>query len=248
MTTVQASEPAPESAPYVERLEIVDRAIEFHGGTLYESSESSLQVCSKSGCFVLRAKMDGGLFEYEVEGKTRSGLRWVRMTNDETEVKLDGQPVEPSTEQIQGYRDWVMARVYFPFLPYRLNDPGVRKQDLGTETWGDVELQRVRVTFPSGSSTDADDIYTYWFDQDGRMAQFAYSYEGNPGGVRFRRLSNFRRVGGLLFSDQANLGAEGEGLSPDDLNPESVNNLRAISQVSLKNIEVRSLAAPSKAP
>ena len=42
------------------------------------------------------------------------------------------------------------------FLPYRLNDPGVYKQDLGLERWGDRELHKVKVTFEPGSSNAAE--------------------------------------------------------------------------------------------
>ena len=55
------------------------------------------------------------------------------------------------------------------------------------------------MTFAAGSSTDAEDEYLYWFDPEtARLEQFAYSFQGRPGGLRFRRLDNYRRVGGIL--------------------------------------------------
>lgn len=226
-----------------ERLEVVDRAIAVHGGKLFQATETQLKLCSKSGCFDVRARVDGDSFEYEVQGRVRDGVRRVLSTNDRVEVTLDGAPVDVPAADEQAYRDWVMARVYFCFLPYRLNDPGVLKQDLGVEDWDGTALRKVRVTFPPGSSTDAEDVYLYWFEEDtGRLGLFAYSYHGDPGGIRFRRLKNFRKVGGLLFFDQDNLGAEGPDADLDALTPSSVPSLRSISQVELRDIEVRSLS------
>lgn len=234
---------AAQGTSVVDRLPIVDRAIEFHGGELYRSSETELDVCSLSGCFHVRARIDGDAAEYEVRGKVRGMERRVLWSGDEIRRWEDGEPapVEPGSEQ--GWKDFVMARVYFPFLPYRLNDPSVYKEDLGLETWDGRELHKVKVTFEPGSSTDASDEYLYWFDPEtGRVEQFAYSFEGRPGGLRLRRPRDYRRVGGLLFFDQQNLGVEGEGLSVDRITPAFVESeMREVSKVTFEEIEVRPL-------
>lgn len=230
--TLDAAEPSTQSA-------IVDKAIAFHGGDLYEHSEVELDVCSRSGCFHIRSHRDGGLFDYEVRGKVRDHVRRVHWTNETLKIEKDGEPQTVAAKDEQAFKDWVNARIYFPFLPYRLNDPSVYKRDLGTETWGDKTLRKIKVTFEAGSSTDASDEYMYWFDPEtGRLEQFAYSYEGNPGGLRFRQLINYRRIGGILFFDQQNLGAEGPGLSVDQITPEFAESMRKVSVVELKNIEV----------
>ncbi len=74
----------------VERLEVVDRAIAFHGGETYRNSHSSLTICSKSGCFDLEATVQGDRFEYEVEDPKRR----VRSTNDAVVRFEEGKPVE----------------------------------------------------------------------------------------------------------------------------------------------------------
>ncbi len=101
------------------------------------------------------------------------------------------------------------------------------------------------MTFVQGSSTDADDEYLYWFDPEtGRLEQFAYSFAGRPGGLRFRRLENYRRVGGILFCDQLNLGIEGPDLEVDQIAPEFVRDrMREVSRVELRKIEVQPLTA-----
>lgn len=233
--------PATGNAEKAKRLPIVDQAIEHHGGDVYASSETSLRICSLSGCFRIEARVDGGRFEYDVT-ETDGGRR-VRITNDTTEVWQDGERVPEAPQEPQRWRDWVFARVYFPFLPYGLNSDGVYKEDLGLVEWGGATLHKVKVTFEPGSSTAASDEYLYWFDPEtGRIVFFAYSFAGNPGGLRFRRAVDYRRVGGILFFDQENLGVEGEGLRVDLVDQDFVAaRMEPVSTVELDDITVRPL-------
>lgn len=230
------------AAEPVERLAIVDRAIAFHGGDLYRSSTTELDVCSKSGCFHVRARVDGGRYDYVVSGTSGRTELKVRSTNDGVEAWRDGRPVEIADDG-QSYRDFAMARIYFCFLPYRLNDPSVFKEDLGIVDWNGRKLHKVKVTFTPGSSTDAGDQYLYWLDPDsGRVEQFAYSYHTGEAGLRFRRAIDHRRVGGILFFDQENFGVEGDGLSVDRIDPSYVEkSMRHVSTVRLENVRVEAL-------
>lgn len=216
-----------------ERLpEIVERAIAFHGGESYTDFAVELQLCSRSGCFDLSVQEQNGAYDYTAAGASRDGHLKVRVTNDSVERWLDGEPRAVSAEDEQRWRDWVSSKLYFCFLPYRLADPSVYFQDLGLEKWNGRQLHKVKVTFAPASSTDASDEYLYWFDPEtARLEQFAYSFEGNPGGLRFRQGHNYRRAGELLFFDQHNLGVEGEGLRVDDLTPEMVADMRTVSEV-----------------
>jgi hypothetical protein len=224
--------------------QVVDRAIAFHGGDLYESTETSLTLTSLSGSFRVISRVDGGRFDHTVIGTTREGAeRKIRSTNDTVELWLDGvsQKVRPKEEQ--RLRDVVNARVYFPFLPYRLNDPGVHKRDLGFEEWDGRRLHKIKVTFESGSSTDADDEYLYWFDPEtGRLEQFAYSFHTGGGGLRLRKGFNYRRVGGILFMDSENWGIDGRGHDVEEITPElAEEGLERISTVTVTDVEVRPL-------
>ena len=221
-------------------LEIVRRSIEFHGGEIYEHSLIEARLCSGSGCYDLSVLSDGGLYRHRVAGPVPAGHREVEASNDGLRHWHEGAPVEVLPADEQGLRDWATARIYFAALPYRLNDPSARQQDLGLERWGERDLHKVKVTFRAGSSSDAEDEFLYWFDPlTARLEQFAYSFEGSPGGLRFRSLSNYRRVGGILFHDQENLGIEGDGLSIDLVDPGYVEEvMRPISTVLLQDIEV----------
>ena len=222
-----------------QRLDIVDRAIEYHGGDRFRESRTQLELCSKPGCSEVSAAVQGGLYEFRVRGPYRGGERVVLVTNDRVRHWQDELEVEVPPESQAALRDWAMGRVYFCFLPFRLNDESVIKEDLGLEEWSGRNLHKVKVTFVPGTSTDAEDQFLYWFDpSSGRLEQFAYSFVGRPGGLRFRQLSNFRRVGGLLFFDQENWGAAGDALTVDEISSAFVATMEKISSVELRNIQV----------
>ena len=233
---------APGPAP-VERLAIVDRSIEHHGGDRFERSVTRLELCSKGGCFEVVARIDGGLFAYDVAGRVSSGRRRVVATNDTVRVwDVAGDDRLVTGDEAQRMRDWAMQRVYFAFLPYRLNDPSVYKADQGLESWDGRELRRVKVTFEPGSSSGASDEFVYWFDPDSALlVQFAYSFRESGGGLRFRRMVEPRRVGGILLHEQVNLGLDGPGQSVDRIDPAYVATMREVSLVELRGIEVEEL-------
>lgn len=227
--------------------EIVERSITYHGGDHYSSSRTELDVCSKSGCFRVEARVEGERFELSATGRTRDGQQTVRIDNEHVERVLEGQEQVINQSDEQTLRDWVMARVYFCFLPFRLTDPSVRYRDLGLETWPNADgtsrrLHKIEIGFEVGTSTDDDDQFLYWFDPEtARLEQFAYSYSGNPGGIRFRQLFQHRTVGGILFFDQQNFGVESPSPDVHDITPDSVAEMRLVSTVTLKNISVESV-------
>jgi hypothetical protein len=242
-----AEEPAPGVVP------IVAQSIAFHGGDLYDHADIAFTIVSKSGAFDAEVHQDGGMYRYAVTSETEAGRRTVIATNDDVTVLLDGVAQPVPADRVQRLRDFVSARIYFPLLPYRLADPSVRQEDLGIERWptvddeggpgdGERRLHKVKVTFAAGSSTDAHDEYLYWFDPEtGRLEQLAYSYTG---GVRFRRAFNFRRVGGILFSDQQNVGIdwedEADAVSVDAITPELVSSaMRQVSTVRIEDLSVQ---------
>lgn len=233
-------------------LPVVTKAIEHHGGDLYESSETSFEIVSASGAFRVEVRRDGGLYRHVVESETPDGLRRVTATNDAVEVTVDGEPVRLRRRQERRWRSHVDARVWFPFLPYGLAGDGVFLHDRGLVEWpveggGTRELREVKVTFQPGSSSGADDEYLFWFDpESGRLEQLAYSFAG---GVRFRRAFDFRRVDGLLFADHENFGVDGEGYRVDQVTPEFVaGEMEHVSTIRLRDVEVRPLGSDGGAP
>lgn len=245
-----ASEPRPTAPPTAplgtsDRLEIVDRAIEHHGGDLFEHSRVRLTVASRSGSFDVDSTTDGDRFEYVIRASEGSDEREYRRDNSVLEVTESGEPMEMDESQRVRAESYVNQRMYFLLLPYKLNDPGAYKEDQGHEEWNGRPLHRVRVTFEPGSSDGADSAYVYWFDPEtARLEQFAYDYSKGTG-LRFRTLRNYRRIGGLLFYDADNYGLNTPdgGLTVDDITPTYVaEELPLVSRIEHRDVHVEQLA------
>ena len=242
--TAPEPEPEPRPAPppgTSERLVIVDRAIEHHGGEMFEQSRVRLTVASLSGSFDVDSMADGDRFEHRIHATGGSDEREYHRDNMKLEVRRSGEPMDMDETERQRAESYVNQRMYFLFLPYKLNDPGTYKEDQGLEEWNGKQLQRVRVSFAPDSSDGADSAYVYWFDPEtARLEQFAYDYSEGAG-LRFRVLRNYRRIGGLLFYDANNYGLNTPdgGLSVDDITPAYVEEeLPLVSQIELRNIDV----------
>ena len=222
--------------------EIVARAIEYHGGDLYEGSQISMTITSLSGSFRIDATRDGGRFEHVVTDPARDNRpeRRVELTNDGVQEWRGGAEVALDAEGERRARAFADARVFFPLLPYTLKGGDIHFEDRGLETWEGRELQRVKVTFTPGTSNDADDAYTFWFDPDtGRVEQFGYDFDN---GLRFRKATSFQRVGGVLFSDQENYAVDGGKVPVDTLTPEYVaESMRLLSTVVISDVTVEPL-------
>jgi hypothetical protein len=196
----------------------------------------------------MSVERDGGRFRYEVTGSTSDGgARRVVVTNENVAEWVDSAAQPLNAAKRARLRRFVDARVWFPFLPYGLSGSDAHLADGGIEPWNGVDLQRVKVTFAEGSSADADNEYVVWIEPEtGRMLYYAYSFDtaNDRVGLRFRPLSNFRRVGGLLFYDAENLGFEGGAdTSVDRINPEFVSErMEAVSSIAVTEIEAQPIA------
>ena len=220
---------------------IVAKAIEFHGGTLYEGSSMIMTITSLSGSFQIEATRQGGQFDHAVIGMTRDGIeRRVRVTNDTVQEWRDGEEMELDETATTRARAFVDARVFFPLLPYTLNGGDVQYDDLGVKSWEGRDLHKVRVSFTPGTSNDSDDGYMFWFDPEtGQMEQFGYDFDG---GLRFRKGIEVQRVGGVLFSTQENFAIDGGRVPVDTLSPEYVaENMSLLSTVTISDVEVEPL-------
>ena len=222
--------------------DIVAQSIEFHGGDLYEGSSITMTITSLSGSFRIEAMRDGGEYEHVVINPAGDGRpeRRVRLTNAGVSEWRGGEELPLDAENERRARAFVDARVFFPLLPYTLKGGDVHFEDRGLETWDGRELRRVKVTFTPGSSNDADDAYTFWFDPDtGRVEQFGYDFDN---GLRFRKATSFQRVGGVLFSDQENYAVDGGKVPVDTLTPEYVaSSMRLLSTVVISDVTVEPL-------
>ncbi len=189
------------STPEVQR--IVDRAIEAHGGA-DRLDGTIIQFDFRDRRFTLQH--DGGLFHYERTFPDSSVRIRDVMTNDGVYREIDGRRVELSESMRNSVLSGVNSVSYFVLLPFKLNDPAVRKRHLGTSTIAGEPYDKVEITFAEeGGGRDYRDRFVYWFHQDRHtMDYFAYDFEEDYGGTRFREAVRPRVVGGIRFVDHVN--------------------------------------------
>ena len=230
------------AAPDPNLPDVVARSIAYHGGDLYERSRMTMTITSLSGSFDVEATRDGGDFEFIVTDPPRGGRpeRRVRLNNDGVTEWRGGEQAELDAEGERLAAAFVNARVFFPLLPYTLKGGDIHFEDRGIDRWNGRDLHRVKVSFTPGTSNDADDAYTFWFDPGtGRIEQFGYDFDN---GLRFRRATSFERVGGVLFSDQDNYAVDGGKVPVDTLTPDYVaNSMRLLSHVAISDVTVEPL-------
>lgn len=217
--------------------EIISKAIEKHGGNLYEHADIAFNFRGQT----FKTRMTEGHYEVERSYRDDKGEvadllmdeSFVRKVNNEL-IKLD----ERSKESLYNNANSV---VYFALLPYRLNDPAVNKHLMCTSTVNGEPYYKVEITFDSnGGGEDFEDSFIYWIHKDSFTVDYlAYSYHINGGGVRFRKAYNQREVNGIRFQDYVNYTIDRD-FPAHELDFAFENGwLREVSRVDLEDVKVK---------
>ncbi|MEO9533525.1 MAG: DUF6503 family protein [Crocinitomicaceae bacterium] len=185
---------------------LINQMIEAHGGVLYEQAHYQFTFRDKVYTF----KNNGSDYRYTSEHQTDQGWQKDTYENGKFERSQGDKILNLSTEAMGMYGETLNSVIYFATLPHKLSDPSVQSEYAGTRTIKGVEYEVVKVTFKQeGGGQDFQDEYCYWINsQTHIMDYFAYNYQVNDGGVRFRKAFNSRKVEGVLFQDYVNYAAE----------------------------------------
>ena len=180
--------------------EIIDKAIEAHGGANYNEVNFSFQFRK----FRYTHFRKYNTFRYErhhADGATRDVL-----DNNGFNRYINEKEIKLSDKDRNNFSNSVNSVIYFAFIPYFLNDAAVIKKSLGTEVIKGEQYYKIQITFKEeGGGDDFDDIYVYWINQENYKVDYlAYSFHVNGGGVRFREAYNSRNVEGITFQDYIN--------------------------------------------
>jgi len=181
---------------------LIKAAIEKHGGKKYDKAAISFVFRDKTYSF----KNDNGLFEYTLEKVVKEQTYHDTLNNDGFVRYIDGVKQDLSEEDAVKYGNSIASVVYFAQLPYKLEDPAVVSEYLGTNTIKGKDYEVVKVVFrEEGGGADHEDIYYYWFDKEtNQMDYLAYKFPTDYKGVRFRSAYNSRVVDGMIFQDYIN--------------------------------------------
>lgn len=224
---------------------IVDRAIEAHGGA-DRLDGTIIQFDFRDRRFTMLH--DGGHFRYERTFPDSSVRIQDVLTNDGVSREIAGDRIVLSDSMRRSVTSGVNSVVYFALLPFKLNDPAVNKRYLGADSVRQDPYYKVEVTFePEGGGRAYKDRFVYWFHRDRHtMDYFAYDFEEDGGGTRFREAVRPRRIGGLLFVDYINYTSDlipspGDSIEHYDRALEA-GDVRVLSEINLENISVKPIS------
>ena len=181
---------------------IVNAAIEAHGGKRYDTADYSFTFRDKT----YRFKNDGSNYEYSSTIQKGDSLIKDVMINSDFTRYINTQKQNLTAEDAGKYGESLNSVIYFATLPHKLQDASVHKKFVEETTIKGKKYDVIEVTFgQDGGGKDFDDQYQYWINQETHlMDYFAYNYQVNEGGVRFRAAFNTRVVAGVTFQDYIN--------------------------------------------
>ncbi len=219
---------------------IIDAAIENHGGEAYQSVRISFDFRDRHYVII----HDGERFQYERHFSDSTGNIRDVLTNQGFQRYLNEQGITDTVKKAPAYARSVNSVAYFALLPYKLNDPAVKKAYLGEAVVNSRSYHMIEVTFQEeGGGEDHQDRFVYWIDTENlTMEYLAYRYYTDGGGLRFRAPYNIRTVGGIRFSDYENYRESDPEIPLEDyhlLYQEDY--LKLLSRIELENIKVEPL-------
>jgi len=186
---------------------LIQNVIEYHGGEAYDSL--NLQFKFRDKLYVLQH--DGGKFQYERIFEDSTG-REINDVLDNRGFKrfIDGEEAKLSAKDSATYANSVNSVHYFALLPYNLKDEAVIAHNREDVLINGRPYKTVEVKFEQeGGGTDYEDVFMFWFNANTyEMDYFAYSYQTEGGGVRFRESINREKVDGVIFQDYNNFKAD----------------------------------------
>jgi len=215
--------------------DIINRAIETHGGKRYERFHLSFDFRDRH----YTARRDGGHFTYERTFSDSTGQVRDVLNNEGFFREVNGRKVPLTDKKKQAYTNSVNSVIYFILLPYGLNDEAVVKRYVGETRIEGRQYHKIEVTFrQEGGGKDYTDTFVYWIDQDRHTVDYlAYTNEG----LRFRKAVNARFVNGIRFADYLNyeskLYLKAPVYSLDSLF--TAGKLNKLSEIINENIEVK---------
>jgi len=181
---------------------IIDKTIKKYGGTAYKNSMIEFDFRDRH----YKVFRKNGNFLYERFYSDSSGNIHEGFDNKSVFKKINKQTIDLTTKKSNSIKESINSIIYFFTLPYSLNDRAVIKEYLGESNIKNKPFYLIEVTFKQeGGGIDFEDRYVYWINKDNySMDYFAYYFQVNGGGSRFRRVHNVRRVEGIVFGDQEN--------------------------------------------
>ncbi len=219
---------------------IIDKTIEKYGGTAYKNSMIEFDFRDRH----YKVFRKNGNFLYERFYSDSSGNIHEGFNNKSVFKMINNQTIDLTTIKSNSIKESINSVIYFFTLPYSLNDKAVIKKYLGISNINNNPYYLIEVTFKQeGGGIDFEDRYVYWINKDNySMDFFAYYFQVNGGGSRFRRVHNVRRVEGIVFGDQDNFTSDEINTNIEDYKQLFENgDLKKVSDINIENVKVNIL-------
>ena len=213
---------------------IVNRAIEAHGGKLYNDADYSFEFRDKK----YRFKNNGAAYTYYSEVQKGDSLIKDVMSSDKFDRTINGTLQTLSKKDVDKYSEAINSVIYFATLPHKLKDASVNKEFVEETTIKGKKYDVIQVTFgQDGGGKDFDDEFHYWINkQTHKIDYLAYNYRTNDGGVRFRAAFNSRIIDGVTFQDYVNYEAHVKTALKDLPALYEQGKLKELSQILTENV------------
>ncbi|RCS27275.1 deoxyribose-phosphate aldolase [Polaribacter sp. WD7] len=164
------------------------------------------------------------------------------LTNNGFTRFVNGSKVDLSQEDIKKYTGAVNSVHYFSVLPHGLHDEAVHKKLLANTTIKGEDYFKIQITFDEdGGGEDHQDVFIYWVGKEDYLIDyFAYSYEVNGGGIRFRAIKNENYIGGIRFVDYYNYKPKNNTITLQNIDKAFVDDeLEMVSEIVLEKVNVK---------
>jgi|TARA_R110000737_G_scaffold347664_1_gene379693 hypothetical protein len=184
---------------------IIQSSIEAHGGEKLFESSYTFDFRGKNYSFTQKRNSSF----YELSFNQNDSILLDKLDNGKFTRTINGEIAQLDSKEIDQYSNALNSVIYFTLLPFKLNDPSVISDYKGKTKIKNNSYDVVQVSFTAAGGKDHEDEFYYWFNsKNHKMEYFAYSYNVNEGGIRFRVAKNPRKVKGVLFYDFENYKAE----------------------------------------
>ncbi|TAE38042.1 MAG: hypothetical protein EAZ70_01040 [Runella slithyformis] len=179
--------------------EIIKKCVEMHGGTHYQNFDVSFDFRKYS----VGIQHNGTQFRYEcsTQDSLKNTIKDV-LTNTTFERTINGKKQELSAKDTDKYRESVNSVAYFALLPFKLTEPAVNLQYVGSTAIEGQNYDKIKVWFEAeGGGKDHEDIFCYWINQQTHTLDYLAYANGGP---RFRKATKRTTVAGVVFQDYEN--------------------------------------------
>ena len=178
---------------------IIDTCIETHGGNNYQNLDVSFDFRK----FRIKISNHGSQFKYErmtqdsLKREIHDILQNAGFSREVNHIQQNLSPQDASK-----YSESINAIAYFVLLPFKLSDPAVHSEKVGTIVLDNQTYDKIKVGFDAeGGGKDHQDVFCYWINQKSHTLDYlAYS----NGGPRFRKAIKRDTCAGIIFQNYEN--------------------------------------------